>query len=128
MDFYGQLDYGSDSSLYDEIIAKCPDLMAYMPEYYQKSLITKQLLNAQTLEVGRVTVALEDVKNQLYINTATWGLDIWERAYNIPLNLDFSYEDRREVLKAKMRGQGTVTKKMIQNTAIAFSQCHQVNL
>lgn len=49
------------------------------------------------------------------------GLIYWEERYGIETNLDLSYEQRREIVKAKKKGQGTTTKQMIKNVAEAFS-------
>jgi hypothetical protein len=105
----------------DEILSKAPNLMQYMPEYYYNSSVTISELDSQSYEVGKLLVTLEDVEKQLYIDSATWGLEIWERVYNLTPSPTDTYEDRREVLKAKMRGQGTTTKQMLINTATAFS-------
>ena len=105
----------------DEILSKAPDLMPYMPEYYYNSDVTKNVLNSQSYEVGKFLVTIEEVKKQLYIDTATWGLDVWEKAYNVTPGMNDTYTDRREVLKAKIRGQGTTTKQMLKNTAESFS-------
>ncbi|AQR98105.1 putative phage tail protein [Clostridium saccharoperbutylacetonicum] len=105
----------------DQIMAKAPDLMKDMPEYYKNSDVAKNQLNVESYEVGRLMVTIQDVEDQLYINRTTWGLDIYEKAYNITPNPGASYEERREVIKAKRRGRGTTTKAMIKNTAEAFS-------
>ena len=38
-----------------------------------------------------------------------------------PRTCPLTYERRREILMAKLRGQGTTTRKMIEDTAAAFS-------
>ncbi|MFW2490958.1 YmfQ family protein [Clostridium chromiireducens] len=118
---FGVVQYGVDSMSNEDIINKAPDLMKYMPEYYQKSIITNMILNSQSHEMGQLILTIEDIERQLYIKTATWGLKYWEDIYNISTNLNLSYEARREVIIAKKRGRGTVTKQMLKNTAIAFS-------
>lgn len=118
---YGTIGYSNSSYSSDDINKRSPDLMAYMPDYYHNSRVVINELNSQSYEVGKLLVTLDDIEKQLYINTATWGLEIYEKIYGIETNLNASYEDRREVIKAKMRGQGTITKAMIKNTAEAFS-------
>lgn len=121
LDLYGTIQYATNSIQTDDIASKSPNLMNYMPEYYQNSNAIKNMLDSHSYEVGKLLVTIEDVEKQLYINTATWGLDIWEAVYGITTNLTATYEDRREVIKAKMRGQGTITKQMLKKTAEAFS-------
>lgn len=121
LNLYGTVEYSTNLLSTDDIKNKSPNLMKYMPEYYQQSNVTKDALNSQSYEVGKLLVTIEDVEKQLYVDSATWGLDIWEDTYNIPTNLNATYEDRREVIKAKTRGQGTITPQMLKKTAEAFS-------
>lgn len=39
----------------------------------------------------------------------------------VATNMSLTYEQRREILMAKLRGQGTTTRKMIEDTAVSFS-------
>lgn len=105
----------------DQIMNNAPDLLKDMPEYYQESEVAKNQLSVESYEVGRLRVTIQDVEDQLYIDRATWGLDIYEKAYGISPDPGATYEDRRAVIKAKKRGRGTTTKDMIKNTAEAFS-------
>lgn len=118
---YGTVDY-SKSSDYSDISEEYKvDLMKYLPWYYQNSDVMKTIQNANSLEVGKLKYSIDDSVNQLFIDTATWGLDRLERIFNIETDINKSYEDRREILKAKLRGTGTVTKQMIKNVSQAFS-------
>ncbi|GEP65800.1 hypothetical protein CBE01nite_35680 [Clostridium beijerinckii] len=119
---YGTTQYGiNEEDNIDEIKLISPDLMKYMPDYYITSKVMKELENSNSLELGRLNYKIRDIKNQLWIDTATWGLSYWEKEYGIETNLLLGYEQRREVLKAKKRGQGTTTKQMIKNVAETFS-------
>ncbi|NOW07866.1 YmfQ family protein [Clostridium beijerinckii] len=119
---YGTTQYGiNEEDNIDEIKLISPDLMRYMPDYYITSKVMKELEHSNSLELGRLNYKIKDIKNQLWIDTATWGLSYWEKEYGIEINLSLGYEQRREVLKAKKRGQGTTTKQMIKNVAETFS-------
>jgi hypothetical protein len=119
---YGTTKYGiNEEDNIDEIKLISPDLMRYMPDYYITSKVMKELEHSNSLELGRLNYKIKDIKNQLWIDTATWGLTYWENEYGIETNLSLGYEQRREVLKAKKRGQGTTTKQMIKNVAETFS-------
>lgn len=97
------------------------NLMQYLPWYYQNSEFMRFIQNSNSLEVEKLKYNIDDSINQLFIDTATWGLDRLERIFNIETDINKSYEDRREVLKAKLIGSGTVTKEMIKNVVQAFS-------
>jgi hypothetical protein len=117
---YGQYGYGStqsDDSGQDQYI----DLMHYLPDFYQDIKEIKELQTVLGYEVGEVVYSTKDLLQQCFISTATWGLDRWEKVFGIATDKSKSYERRREILLAKLRGSGTTTKDMIKNVAIAFS-------
>lgn len=98
-----------------------PDLMKYLPEYYHANKTMNSIENYIAIEIGRVKFNAQDIMDQLYVDNATWGLSRWEENLGINTDLNQSYEARREVIKAKLRGSGTVTKILIKNVAEAFS-------
>ncbi|MBZ9635576.1 YmfQ family protein [Clostridium sp. FP1] len=119
---YGANKYAFDTDIIDEQIKPyIPDLIKYLPPYCRASKIMMNVQNANALEIGLLNYNVNDLLNQFFIDTATWGLNLWERDYRISTDLNKSYEERREILKAKKRGSGTATKKMIKNVAQAFS-------
>lgn len=65
--------------------------------------------------------AIPDFLSQLFIKTATWGLDYWEKELGLVTNRSHSYIRRREIIMAKLRGSGTSTKERIKSVAEAFS-------
>lgn len=103
------------------VIKKIPNLLKLLPNYYQTSEVTKNVLDAHAYEIGLLDLQIEDIKAQLNIETATWGLVYYERNYGIKPDPNDTIQNRRDVVIAKMRGQGTITKTMIKLTAEAFS-------
>ncbi|BCZ49434.1 hypothetical protein psyc5s11_55010 [Clostridium gelidum] len=97
------------------------DLTKYVPTFISEISEMKAIYDVQGTELGSLLYYSKDLLNQFFINTATWGLIYWEDEYGIDTNLNMNYEDRRTVLKAKKRGQGTTTKEMIKNVAESFS-------
>ena len=97
------------------------DLIKYLPLYWHdiKEMIVLQ--KSLGIEIGELDLKLKDLFSQCFIETATWGLDIWERELDLKTDLSLSYEHRREMIKAKLRGSSTTTKEMIANVAKAFS-------
>ena len=119
---YGQGLYGENKDVdIDEDLFKIPILMKYLPYYYQTSNFTHNLQHSIAKEIGRLDFLKEDLFKQFFIMTATWGLKYYEQELDIPYNPQLSDESRREIIIAKIRGRGTTTKKMIQNTAESFS-------
>ena len=118
---YGLVNYCVDTITADEINKYKVDLTKYVPTFISEISEMKAIYDVQGTELGSLLYYSKDLLNQFFINTATWGLIYWEDEYGIETNLDMNYEDRRTVLKAKKRGQGTTTKEMIKNVAESFS-------
>lgn len=118
---YGVLKYGENIPGSHDIEKLTPDLMRYLPRYYKKSFTMINIQESIAQEFGVVKYHIEDIHKQFFLDTATWGLAIYEKELGLDTNMDLSYEDRREIIKAKLRGTGTVTSEMIKNTAEAFS-------
>ena len=97
------------------------DLMSYLPFYWKDIKEMIELQEVLGVEVKDLQAKLKDLFSQCFIETATWGLDIWERELDLKTDLSLSYEHRREMIKAKLRGSSTTTKEMIASVAKAFS-------
>lgn len=118
---YGVYQYGEESIPGSDIELHAPDLMSLLPWYYKSNTTMEELQDSSAKELGRLYYNLEDLINQLFVDTATWGLSIYEKELGLQTNMGLSYEERREIIKAKLRGRGTTTKEMIKDTAEAFS-------
>lgn len=117
---YGESSYGSSQeSTHDEIIEV--DLMKYLPTYWYEIEQMKVLQEILGMNVAEVIAFKQDLFNQMFIETATWGLSRWEKILGLPTEIEKNYEFRRERIKSKIRGSGTTTKQMIVNLASAFS-------
>lgn len=119
---YGNLIYSdAPSPINMELENITPNLMLDLPNYYYKSIIMKMVQNTNANQIGKLNFYVQDVLSQLSIDTATWGLEIWEKELGIKTDISKSYQFRREIVKAKIRGSGTTTKSMIKNVAESFS-------
>lgn len=119
---YGEYKYGEESIPGSDIELHTPDLMSLLPWYYQGNSTIIELQNSMSKPLGRLLYLIEDlIYNQLFINSATWMLSMYEDKLALKRNAGLSYEERREIIKAKLRGRGTTTKQMIKETAEAFS-------
>lgn len=96
------------------------NLINLLPEDYKKSYAIVQLQNAIQGEGNALEQLVEELGKQLYIDTATWGIERWERLYGIATNKNKNISFRRTLVKAKMRGTGTTTISLIKNVAESF--------
>ena len=120
---FGALPYGEEiTPKNEEIETYKPDLMRYLPHFYVSSTIMKAIQEAYSEEFGYVYYFLEDfLKQFLTPATATWGLAFWEQELGLKTDTSKTYEERREITLARLRGMGTVGKDVIKRAAEAFS-------
>lgn len=125
--YYGQSKYGvskyaENIPTQDEVLKNYPvDLSKYVPQDIYNGNVFNKIYKSQEYQLGVLYWQMDDLLKQFFIDTATWGLVYWEEEYGIVTNLNYSYEERREVVKAKKRGQGICSKLLIKNVAEAFS-------
>ena len=88
-----------------------------VPDYHYASEQSKALI--ETLEDASLEVkaALEDVMAQFFINTATWGLALWEQQVGIETDNSLSLETRRSAILQKLVASGNTTAEMIRGLA-----------
>ena len=93
-------------------------LMQKLLEYYPKSAVAEELQKA--MELADAAEDVESLLAQCFVETATWSLPLWEKAYGIETDPFKSDALRRTAILAKMRGSGTSTVALIQNVAESF--------
>ena len=94
-------------------------LINKLPSFYDNH-ITKPMQDSFTVEANSINDEVENTLNQFYVDSATFGLDKWEKMLGISKN-NFDYQTRRENIKAKMRSRGTTTLSVIKNICEAYS-------
>lgn len=94
-------------------------LINKLPYFYDND-ITKPIQNSFTVEADLINNEVENTLNQFFVDSATHGLDYWEKMLGISKN-NFDYITRRENIKAKMRSRGTTSVSVIKNICEAYS-------
>lgn len=97
------------------------NFMDMMPSYLQRSQIFNELLRVKEKQYDKLNEDISDFNNQLFIDTATWGLDIWEKELGIAVDKYKNITERRNNIKAKIRGTGKVGKTMIKNVVDSYT-------
>ena len=83
-------------------------MLTFTDWYYQESKIMQSILDTQGIEIDAVRDKLKDILNQFYVDTATWGLDLWERELNIQ-DTSGDYAERRNRIKLYLAKPVSVT-------------------
>lgn len=118
---YGLVQYAQEKADNGQQEEYFVDLARYVPPFLAELRELAELYRTEGYEIGCLQHNLRDLFDQAFIVSATWGLVLWEQMYGVTTNMSLSYEQRREILMAKLRGQSTTTKQMIEDTAAAFS-------
>lgn len=92
----------------------------YLPRYYSDSRIVDNLLDRESEEMNSFGSYTQDIVNQNFVDTATWGLSRWEEILGLPIGDSKTYEERRAYIKSTLRGNGTTTAALIQSVAESF--------
>lgn len=82
--------------------------------------ITKPIIDVLEIEENILNECIESTLNQFFVDSATYGLDYWEKMLGISKNNN-DIQTRRENIKAKMRSRGTTTVSVIKNICEAYS-------
>lgn len=97
-------------------------LTEYLPLYERESKVIQEIMKAQEIEIDKLRLSIEDLEKQLFIDTATWGLAVYEKKLKLPIRPNKSLEERRSIIKAKMRGVGKVDLAMIKSIVEAYTR------
>ena len=73
-------------------------------------------------EHEKLRLAVLDVKKQLFVETATWGLSDWERVLDLSVKENASIEDRRIQILLKLQGLNTVSETFMNNLINMFCE------
>ena len=96
------------------------NLVFRLPRYYQDSPQVSELERVLGEQAGALRVSESDTLAQLWVDTATWGLDLWEQWAGLPVDRTRPYSYRRGRIKAKLRGQGATTAEMLRSVVASF--------
>lgn len=94
---------------------KMVDILAYLPKFLQKSPLFKGTNDADNREHETIRLDLQDLLNQFFIKSATWGLERWEELCGITTDKTLSDSVRRSTIIAKLQNPGSVTEVFLTN-------------
>ncbi|WP_282746344.1 putative phage tail protein [Peptostreptococcus stomatis] len=83
-------------------------LFEWITSIYDDCKIMIQVYEALGVQFDNVNYMFEDILKQMFPQTATWGLELWERRLNLPTNESENMENRRGKVIAKIQSKVTV--------------------
>lgn len=99
-------------------------MLSYLPtSLYQNATVMQAVLGALGGEIDDARAMLEDIHDQFFVQTATWGLDRWEDELGLPSKIGTDVE-RRSRVAARLLGYGTATISKVDEVAEAFANTY----
>ncbi len=97
------------------------ELISYLPPVYENNETMKELQQILSTKINLLAANRDKVLNQCFIATASDLLSRYEKLYGLTVDISKSNTFRRERIKARAKGTGTVTKEMLENVAASYS-------
>lgn len=97
------------------------DLINLLPPVYDKNDTMKELQGVLSNEINKLASNFDKTIDQCFVDTATDLLSRYEKIYGLTVDVTKSNTFRRERIKARVKGVGTVTKKMLEEVAASYS-------
>lgn len=91
------------------------DILQYLPAFLAHSQQFQAANDADSKEHDTIRIDLQDVLDQFYVKSATWGLERWEELYGITTDKTLSDSVRRSTIIAKLQNPGSVTEVFLTN-------------
>ncbi|HEX3075033.1 MAG TPA: putative phage tail protein [Ignavibacteriales bacterium] len=92
-----------------------------MPKEYEDYRESVAIVETEAVELELLNARVSDALDQFFVTTATWGIDSYEVDCGIIPDALKPIDQRRSVVKSKLRGAGVTTKSLIENVAEAYS-------
>ncbi len=97
-------------------------MMGYLHQDYAKSHLMRALLDTEGIEIDKVWFMFDEILDQAFIETASWGLEIWEEEWGLTPDPNDTYEERRSRIKGRIAGTGSFTEQAAIDLANAYSR------
>ncbi len=96
------------------------NLIKYLPHFYGNSEEVKELQEALSDEGTIIENEINSIKNQVFVDSATWGLTYWEKLLGLHTDTTQTNEVRRSRIKTYLRNNGTCTKVKLKNICHSY--------
>ena len=91
------------------------DISQYLPAFLSRSPHFKSTNEADSKEHDTIRIDIQDVLDQCYVASATWGLERWEELVGISTDTTLDINSRRQNVLAKLQKPESVTELFLTN-------------
>lgn len=89
------------------------DILQYLPTFLAHDKTFKATNDADSKEHDTIRVDVQDVLDQCFITTATWGLASWEELVGLTTDETRDINERRQAVLAKLQNPESVTEQFL---------------
>lgn len=91
-------------------------MLKLINKIYRKDKVTLDLINVVKIKLTSVESKINDLYKQIFLDYATWYLEIKESEMGLNKKLD-DFDKRRVYVRTRLLGTGTATKALLESTA-----------
>lgn len=88
---------------------KTVDILKYLPFFLSEDKRFKTVNDADSIEHERLRLQVQELLEQLFVETATWGLPLWEQFCGLESDTSIDYKARRDRVLSVLNGKQVVT-------------------
>lgn len=96
------------------------NILRYLPNFLSKDKTFENVGNICSNEHETLRILVNELLNQMFVITATWGLDEWERVLDIKTVKTDTYSQRRNRILIKLQSNQTSTLKFMTDLASRY--------
>jgi hypothetical protein len=96
------------------------EMLSHCPRYYQASRVFKSIMQASGVELDSLKQGIEEILDQFFVNTATWGLDLWEQELGLSSFVGKPLNQRRSTVLSRLGQPNMATVNFIKRIAEIF--------
>ena len=96
-------------------------LINKLPPFYEDCPKTNTIQDGLSSEINNLYSKVNSTIDQLYVNSATWGLSEWEKFADIK-KTDGTIEQRRSRVASKLKAKGTTTLEVMKSLCKSYAE------
>ena len=93
----------------------------FINKIFRNDDISKHIAKISQAELENVEIKITDIESNIFLDSATWGTNIFEKELDIEYVEDKTIDERKSIISAKLRGAGKLTLELIQDTVKAYT-------
>ena len=101
---------------------EAPSIAAYLPKFLCHDREMAEVLSVESLEHDRQRALLIEIFRQLFVHSATWGLDRWEEVLGLAHDGGASDGTRRNNILLKLHGKQVSTVEFMRRLVTVYFQ------